>query len=174
MISDSDAGKLKTELKQALMYQYFYRTFAIHPKRRARVPDAAASQHQPWVLASFLSVSPAPQQQPCNEIFFSLPKFSRVMVLGPTESSPGSSWRFCTFAASLLPVLTTGSRVIVMGATNRPQELDEAVRRRFTKRLYIPLPERSTRVQVHNLVVQSISCSRFISSLLAQMTVRNH
>lgn len=28
----------------------------------------------------------------------------------------------------------------VSGATNRPQELDEAARRRLTKRLYIPLP----------------------------------
>ena len=27
-----------------------------------------------------------------------------------------------------------------LGATNRPQELDEATRRRLTKRLYIPLP----------------------------------
>lgn len=26
------------------------------------------------------------------------------------------------------------------GATNRPQELDEAARRRLTKRLYVPLP----------------------------------
>jgi fidgetin-like protein 1 len=32
-------------------------------------------------------------------------------------------------------------RVLVIGATNRPQELDEAARRRFTKRLYVPLPE---------------------------------
>lgn len=30
--------------------------------------------------------------------------------------------------------------VIKIGATNRPQELDEAARRRLTKRLYIPLP----------------------------------
>ena len=32
------------------------------------------------------------------------------------------------------------ARVVVVGATNRPEELDEAARRRFVKRLYIPLP----------------------------------
>jgi SpoVK/Ycf46/Vps4 family AAA+-type ATPase len=31
-------------------------------------------------------------------------------------------------------------RILIVAATNRPQELDEAVRRRFTQKLYIPLP----------------------------------
>lgn len=31
-------------------------------------------------------------------------------------------------------------RVLLIGATNRPEELDEAARRRMPKQLYIPLP----------------------------------
>jgi len=33
----------------------------------------------------------------------------------------------------------------VIGATNRPQDLDEAARRRFVKRLYVPLPDYEAR-----------------------------
>ncbi|TPX34568.1 hypothetical protein SmJEL517_g02812 [Synchytrium microbalum] len=36
---------------------------------------------------------------------------------------------------------STEDRVLVVGATNRPSEIDEAARRRFRKKLYIPLPE---------------------------------
>lgn len=44
-------------------------------------------------------------------------------------------------------------RILIVGATNRPQELDEAARRRLVKRLYIPLPELDARVQIlHNLL----------------------
>ncbi|RCK66056.1 putative 26S protease subunit YTA6 [Candida viswanathii] len=37
------------------------------------------------------------------------------------------------------------SRVLVLGATNMPWSIDEAARRRFSKKLYIPLPEGETR-----------------------------
>ncbi|XP_020286335.1 spastin isoform X4 [Pseudomyrmex gracilis] len=37
-------------------------------------------------------------------------------------------------------------RVLVMAATNRPQELDEAALRRFTKRVYVMLPDLQTRI----------------------------
>lgn len=46
--------------------------------------------------------------------------------------------------------VSTGAedRLLIVGATNRPQELDEAARRRFTKRLYIPLPDEFARKQI--------------------------
>ncbi|XP_068574190.1 fidgetin-like protein 1 [Cebidichthys violaceus] len=46
-------------------------------------------------------------------------------------------------------------RILVVGATNRPREIDEAARRRLAKRLYIPLPEAAARRQiVTNLMTQ--------------------
>ncbi|CAG9783413.1 unnamed protein product [Diatraea saccharalis] len=39
-------------------------------------------------------------------------------------------------------------RLLIVGATNRPQELDEAARRRLVKRLYIPLPDTEARKQI--------------------------
>ncbi|KAK7834468.1 hypothetical protein U0070_017654 [Myodes glareolus] len=50
-------------------------------------------------------------------------------------------------------------RILVVGATNRPQEIDEAARRRLAKRLYIPLPEPSARKQiVVNLMSKEQCC----------------
>ncbi|KFO33028.1 fidgetin-like protein 1 [Fukomys damarensis] len=68
-----------------------------------------------------------------------------------------SSRRIKTEFLVQLDGATTSSedRILVVGATNRPQEIDEAARRRLVKRLYIPLPEASARKQiVTNLMTQ--------------------
>ncbi|XP_037025108.1 fidgetin-like protein 1 [Bradysia coprophila] len=48
-------------------------------------------------------------------------------------------------------------RVLIVGATNRPQELDEAARRRLVKRLYIPLPEIDARIQILTSLLKKVS-----------------
>ncbi|XP_023411016.1 spastin isoform X3 [Loxodonta africana] len=54
-------------------------------------------------------------------------------------------------------VQTAGDdRVLVMGATNRPQELDEAVLRRFIKRVYVSLPNEETRL----LLLKNLLCKQ--------------
>jgi SpoVK/Ycf46/Vps4 family AAA+-type ATPase len=44
-------------------------------------------------------------------------------------------------------------RVLIIGATNRPQELDDAARRRFIKRLYIPLPAQPDREALFHVLL---------------------
>ncbi|XP_011063331.1 PREDICTED: LOW QUALITY PROTEIN: fidgetin-like protein 1 [Acromyrmex echinatior] len=48
-------------------------------------------------------------------------------------------------------------RILIIGATNRPQELDEAARRRLVKRLYVPLPELEARKQIINNLLMSVN-----------------
>eukprot|EP00884_Botryococcus_braunii_P018340 jgi/Botrbrau1/518/Bobra.110_2s0147.1 len=49
------------------------------------------------------------------------------------------------FLVQMQGVNSTDKRVLVLGATNLPYALDQAVRRRFDKRIYIPLPEEPAR-----------------------------
>ncbi|XP_064193555.1 fidgetin-like protein 1 [Anguilla rostrata] len=67
-----------------------------------------------------------------------------------TDGEHDSSRRIKTeFLVQLDGAATSADdRILVVGATNRPQEIDEAARRRLAKRLYIPLPGAAARRQI--------------------------
>ncbi|KAL3143023.1 Vacuolar protein sorting-associated protein 4B [Trebouxia sp. C0009 RCD-2024] len=52
------------------------------------------------------------------------------------------------FLVQMQGVTTSAARVLVLGATNIPYGLDQAVRRRFDKRIYIALPEEKARAHM--------------------------
>ncbi|EDW11061.2 fidgetin-like protein 1 [Drosophila mojavensis] len=53
-------------------------------------------------------------------------------------------------------VTNEDDHVVVIGATNRPQELDEAVRRRFVRRIYVSLPVAKARQLIIQKLIQQI------------------
>lgn len=63
-----------------------------------------------------------------------------------SEGESDSARRIKTeFLVQMDGVGKTSTGVLVLGATNVPWELDAAIRRRFEKRVYIPLPEKEAR-----------------------------
>ncbi|XP_054283968.1 fidgetin-like protein 1 isoform X2 [Macrosteles quadrilineatus] len=74
-----------------------------------------------------------------------------------SETEHESSRRIKTEFLVQLDGAGTGEedRILVIGATNRPQELDEAARRRLVKRLYIPLPDHPARCQMVQTLMSS-------------------
>ncbi|CAH0385361.1 unnamed protein product [Bemisia tabaci] len=47
--------------------------------------------------------------------------------------------------------------IMVLAATNHPWDIDEAFRRRFEKRVYIPLPDNQTRLALLNLCMETVT-----------------
>ena len=72
------------------------------------------------------------------------------LLTSRSEGEHESSRKMKTeFLVQLDGASTVGEeRILVVGATNRPQELDDAARRRLVKRLYIPLPDEVARLHI--------------------------
>lgn len=63
-------------------------------------------------------------------------------------------------------------KLLIVGATNRPEGLDEAARRRFTKRLYVPLPDIEARIGITRNLMKEVkhSLSEDDYKKIAEMT----
>ena len=64
---------------------------------------------------------------------------------------------------------TSDRRVLLIGATNRPEELDEAARRRMPKQLYIPLPDADAR---REMVLRQLGPQGKISAALSDADIQ--
>ena len=53
--------------------------------------------------------------------------------------------------------------VMVLAATNLPWELDEALRRRLEKRIYVPLPDECTRVALFKLALEDVELNKKVN-----------
>jgi SpoVK/Ycf46/Vps4 family AAA+-type ATPase len=51
-------------------------------------------------------------------------------------------------------------RVLALGATNRPWDIDEAFRRRFEKRIYLPIPDETARTELFKIYVKEIEVDK--------------
>ena len=55
-----------------------------------------------------------------------------------------------------------GKNIMVLAATNRPQDLDDALRRRLEKRVYIPLPGPEGRMQLFRINLKTVALTEDI------------
>lgn len=53
----------------------------------------------------------------------------------------------------------TEERIVIMAATNRPEDIDEAARRRFVKRIYVGLPDADARKDMITMLLRGNSAS---------------
>ncbi len=61
-------------------------------------------------------------------------------------------------------------QILVLGATNLPWELDQAIRRRFEKRIYIPPPDKKARQKLFQMFTRDLIIKSIDYSDLADLT----
>lgn len=86
----------------------------------------------------------AKEHQPCIIFIDEIDSLCGVRCEGESESNRRIKTEFLVQMQGGAGVET--DRVLVLGATNVPWDLDPAVRRRFEKRIHIPLPDIDARV----------------------------
>jgi len=136
-VVDSRAPQLDAERRRAEMIA----AGSIFAISASSLTGSLVGESEKAVLALFLEV---PARRPA---FIFIDEVDSILT-SRSEGESESSRRLKTELLIQFDGVQSGADsggVIVMGATNRPQELDEAARRRFTKRILIPLPDPAAR-----------------------------
>ena len=66
---------------------------------------------------------------------------------------------------------TKSNVVMVLAATNFPWDLDEAMRRRLEKRIYIALPDETTRRQLFEISVADVEVRGYAGLMMQSLTL---
>lgn len=134
-------GTGKTMLAKAVASRYGFAFFSISASSITSkwAGDAEKNVRALWAVAT--EFSPA--------IIF-LDEIDSLLTVRRDNDTDGSAGKIKTeFLVQMDGANASKSSstlIIVMGATNRPDLLDEAVRRRFTRRIHIPLPDFESRL----------------------------
>nr|MDO8112454.1 ATP-binding protein [Candidatus Sigynarchaeota archaeon] len=99
---------------------------------------------------------------------------SLTSVRGATSSEGGGERRLKTQLMQEMSGMksTEKERLLVLGATNRPWDLDPAFLRRFEKKIYIPLPDLVSRTEIFKIHTKGVELGSDVDyGELARLTV---
>jgi vacuolar protein-sorting-associated protein 4 len=88
--------------------------------------------------------------------------FDEIDALCSNRDGPGSSEHTARMKTEILVQMDGVGKenpgVLVLAASNLPWVLDPALRRRFQKKLYIPLPDQHARSQLFRITIGDMAC----------------
>jgi AAA+ superfamily predicted ATPase len=101
----------------------------------------------------------------CEPAVIFVDEIDSLLSARKSEGEHESSRRMKTeFLVQMDGCSSEDGRVLLIGATNRPQELDDGARRRLSKQLYIPLPcPRARRAMIANILNADASVAHALS-----------
>ncbi|KAF9265175.1 AAA-domain-containing protein [Marasmius fiardii PR-910] len=110
----------------------------------------------------------ARKAQPCIIFIDEIDSFLRERSSGDHEATAMMKAEFMTLWDGLT---SSTDRILVLGATNRPKDIDSAIFRRLPKRFAVQLPDYEQRLKILSLMLKEIPLSStFPFDMLAQIT----
>ncbi|KAF5380641.1 hypothetical protein D9757_007003 [Collybiopsis confluens] len=102
----------------------------------------------------------ARKTQPSIIFIDEIDSFLRERASGDHEVTAMMKAEFMTLWDGLL---SSSDRILVLGATNRPKDIDSAIFRRLPKRFPVPLPDYQQRTKILQLMLQTIKLAPELS-----------